>query len=63
MKIKSVEMMRSIRNQMSMDIQDMDWKEEQEYLNSKIQSFEFLTKQLPNTTLNSAPQCRHDFFV
>ena len=63
MKIKSVEMMRSIRNQMSMDIQDMDWKEEQKYLNSKIKSFEFLTKQLPNTTLNSASQYRRDFFV
>ena len=63
MKIKSVEMMRSIRNQMSMDIQDMDWKEEQEYLNSQIKSFEFLTKQLPKMTLNSTPQCRRDFFV
>jgi hypothetical protein len=55
MKIKSVELMRDIRSSISLDIQGMDWKEEQQYLASKIKAFESLTKSAPNTTLNSDP--------
>jgi hypothetical protein len=55
MKIKSVKLMRDIRNQISNDIENMDWKEECKYLNQQIKTFGFLTKPSPNTTLNSDP--------
>ncbi len=55
MKIRSVELMRDIRHQISLDIQSMAWKEEQEYLASQIKAFESLTKHPPNKTLNRTP--------
>lgn len=48
MKIKSVEMMRSIRSQLSTEIEGMDWKKEDEYLKCQIKTFEFLTKPIPD---------------
>ena len=47
MKIKSVNMMRDIRDQISTDIQAMGWKEEQEYLRNQIKTFECLANPLP----------------
>ena len=55
MTIKSVELMRDLRDQISLDIQGMDWREEQEYLAGHIKTFESLTKPPPNTALNSDP--------
>ncbi len=52
MKIEAVKMMRNIRDQMSLDIKGMTWEEEQEYLRSQTKNFEFLTKVMPNKTLN-----------
>ena len=63
MKIRSVELMRDIRHQISLDIQGMAWKEEQEYLASQIKAFESLTKPPPNKTLNQTPVSPRTFGV
>ncbi len=48
MKIKSVEMMINIRDQISSDIKEMQWNDEQKYLRDHIKSFKFLTKNIYN---------------
>jgi len=52
MKIKSVELMRNIRDKISSDIEEMQWTDENKYLREHIKSFEFLTKSIPNKALN-----------
>lgn len=44
MKIEAVKMMRNIRDQMSLDIKGMTFKEEQDYLRSQIKTFAYLTE-------------------
>jgi len=51
MKIKSVELMRSIRDKMSQDIQGMSWLEEQEYLRKHSGSLADLSKEMPNKAI------------
>ena len=48
MKIKSVEMMINIRDQISSEIKEMPWNHEQQYLRDHIKSFDFLTKFVSN---------------
>ena len=48
MKIKSVELMRSIRDRISQETSGMSWLEEQEYLRSHIGSFQSLLKEMSN---------------
>ena len=43
MKIESVKMMRDIREQISFDIKEMTFAEEQEYLMKQIRTFQYLT--------------------
>lgn len=45
MKIEAVKMMRNIRDKMSNDVKNMSWDKEQEYLNSRIKTFDFLIKK------------------
>ncbi|MCB2262681.1 MAG: hypothetical protein LGR52_07055 [Candidatus Thiosymbion ectosymbiont of Robbea hypermnestra] len=42
MNIEIVKMMRNIRDQMSLDIKGMTFEEEQDYLRSRIKTFEHL---------------------
>lgn len=56
MKIKSVELMRSIRDRINHDINGLSWHEEREYLNSHIGSFEALLKEMPNKGLQPTAQ-------
>ncbi len=51
MKIKSVQMMREIRDQISSDIKQMQWDEEQKYLQNHIKTFDFLTKKNSNKSM------------
>lgn len=66
MKIKSVQLMRSIRDRMSQETQGMSWEEEQEYLKAHSGSLEVLLKKMPNkaihptATLASAPSASGD---
>ncbi len=53
MKIESVKLMRTIRDQMSKELKNMEWKDEQEYLRNHIKTFVFLVKEEPNKALNS----------
>ena len=48
MKIKSVEMMINIRDQISSEIKEMQWNHEQKYLRDHIKSFDFLIKSVSN---------------
>ena len=48
MKIDAVKMMRNIRDQISSDIKEMQWEEEQRYLRDHIKTFKFLTKKITN---------------
>ncbi len=48
MKIKSVEMMINIRDQISSEIKEMSWNHEQQYLRDHIKSFDFLIKSVFN---------------
>ena len=50
MKIKSVQLMRDIRDRMSHEIKGMSWAQEQEYLKKRRGSFDGLLKQMPNKT-------------
>ena len=56
MKIKSVELMRNIRDRMSQETSGMTWHEEHEYLTSHISSFEALLKEVPNKRLQPTAQ-------
>lgn len=51
MKIESVQMMRDIRDQMSLDIKGMTFEEEQKYLLNQIQTFKYLIQIKPNLSL------------
>lgn len=48
MKIETVKMMRNIRDQMSLDIKGMTFKEEQDYLQKQIKTFKHLTEIRPD---------------
>ena len=52
MKIKSVEMMINIRDQISSEIKEMPWNHEQQYLRDHIKSFDFLTKFVSNKQIH-----------
>lgn len=56
MKIEAVKMMRSIRDQMSLDIQGMTFEDEQKYLGNQIVAFKYLTKTKPNKRLQPTAQ-------
>jgi hypothetical protein len=56
MKIKSVELMRSIRDHINQEINGMSWYQEQEYLKSHIGSFEAMLKIIPNKRLRPTVQ-------
>jgi hypothetical protein len=56
MKIKSVDLMRSIRDRINQDIDGMSWPEEQEYLKSHIHSFDAMLKEMPNKRLQPTVQ-------
>ena len=66
MKIKSVELMRSIRDRMSQETQGMSWAEEQEYLKAHSDSLKVLFEKMPNkaihptATVASAPSASSD---
>ena len=51
MKIKSVELMRSIRDKMSNEIQGMSWLEEREYLMKHSSSLADFLKEMPNKSI------------
>ena len=48
MKIKSVELMRRIRDRMSQETQGMSWTEERDYLRKHSSSLDGLLKEVPN---------------
>ena len=52
MKIKSVQLMRSIRDRMSQETQGMSWAEEQEYLKAHGGTLEVLFKKMPNKAIH-----------
>lgn len=52
MKIKSVELMRSIRDRMSQETQGMSWAEEQEYLKAHSGTLEALFEKMPNKAIH-----------
>lgn len=56
MTIEAVKMMRSIRDQMSLDIQGMTFKDEQKYLSDQIVSFKYLTETMPNKAIQLTPK-------
>jgi hypothetical protein len=56
MKIKSVELMRSMRERVNQEIDGMSWSEEQEYIRSHLGSFEAMLKEMPNKRLQSTAQ-------
>lgn len=56
MKIKSVELMRNIRDRISQETIGMSWLEQQEYLRSHITHFELLLKEMPNKAVQPAPR-------
>ncbi len=56
MKIKSVELMRSIRDRISKETSGMSWLEEQEYLRSHIGSFEAMLEEMPNKAIQPTPK-------
>jgi len=56
MKIKSVELMRSIRDRMSQETSGMPWIEEQEYLKNHSRYFDALLKAMPNKAIQPTPK-------
>jgi len=56
MKIKSVELMRSIRDRMSQETQGMSWAEEQKYLRAHSGSIEDLFEKMPNKAIQPTPE-------
>jgi len=56
MKIKSVELMRGIRDKMSQEIQGMSWIEEQKYLKAHSVSFLNMLKEMPNKAIQPTPK-------
>jgi len=58
MQIKSVELMREIRDRISRETQGMSWVEEQEYLRKHSGSFEVLLKEMPNTAIQPTQKPR-----
>ena len=66
MKVNSVELMRSIRDKISYETQDMSWVEEKEYLKSHGSTLGGLYEKMPNkvmhltATVTSAPSAQGD---
>lgn len=56
MKIKSVELMRNIRDRISQETQGMSWVEEQQYLRKHSDSFNDLLKEMPNKAIQPTPK-------
>ena len=56
MKIKSVELMRNIRDRISQETMEMSWLEEQEYLKNHIGSFEAALKEMPIKAIQPTPK-------
>lgn len=56
MQIKSVELMRGIRDKMSQETQGMSWIEEQEYLKAHSNSFQSFLKEMPNKAIQPTPK-------
>jgi len=56
MKIKSVELMRTIRDRMSQETQGMSWVEERDYLRMRCGSLDGLLKELPNKAIQPTPE-------
>jgi hypothetical protein len=56
MKIKSVQLMRNIRDRMSYEIQGMSWVQEREYFKKRRGSFDSLLKEMPNKTSRPNPE-------
>ncbi|EIC23008.1 hypothetical protein [Thiorhodovibrio frisius] len=66
MKIKSVELMRNIRDRMSQETQGMSWAQEKEYLKAHSGTLDVLLEKMPNkaihptATVASAPSASGD---
>lgn len=61
MKIKSVELMRNIRDRMSQETQGMSWAQEKEYLKAHSGTLDVLLEKMPNKAITrrgrSASDC------
>jgi hypothetical protein len=66
MKIKSVELMRNIRERMSQETQGMSWAQAKEYLKAHSATLDVLLEKMPNkaihpvATVASAPSASGD---
>ena len=58
MKINAVKLMRDLRDNISKDINNMSWKEEQEYLKKHSKHFEYLItkKNVPHFSDGNIPK-------
>lgn len=56
MKIKSVELMRDIRDKMSQETSGMSWLEEKEYLRKHSGAFDTLLKEMSNKAIQPTPK-------